>query len=90
MNLGLSGAMLGLALLIAMPASAPAAEPLVELAQAGKARISLAEATELAQKATGGRVLDAQPSQGGYRIKVLTPQGEVRVLFVDSQAGTIR
>ena len=40
--------------------------------------------------ATGGRVLDAKEGNGQYRIKVLTRNGEVRVVYVDAQTGEMR
>jgi uncharacterized membrane protein YkoI len=62
------------------------------VADAGKqARVSLSEATERVQKSTGGRVLSAQAvheeGRDLYRIKVLTPQGEVRVVYVNPATG---
>ena len=64
------------------------------LAESNKhASLSLNAATELVQKRTGGRVLAAQEvrEQGRamYRIKVISPQGEVRVVFVDAQTGGV-
>ena len=64
------------------------------LAESGKhASLSLNDATELVRKRTGGRVLAAQEvrEQGRamYRIKVITPQGEVRIVFVDAQTGNV-
>lgn len=53
-------------------------------------RISLDQAIAKVQRATGGRVLDARDVGGGYRIKVLTPDGEVRVVYVDARSGAIR
>ena len=44
--------------------------------------ISAAQAGEMARRQTGGRVLAVSPRDGGYRVKVLTPQGEVRYVFV--------
>jgi len=52
-------------------------------------RISLAQAVEAVQRATGGKVLDAKDLGGQYRIKVLTRSGEVRVVFVDAETGAI-
>jgi hypothetical protein len=42
-------------------------------------------AAERAHRDTGGRVLSPpqQQGQGDYRVKILTPQGEVRYLNVD-------
>jgi hypothetical protein len=54
------------------------------------ARISLEQAIRTVQRATGGRVLDAREVSGGYRIKVLTRRGEVRVVHVDAQTGEMR
>ena len=53
-------------------------------------RISLAEAIAQVQRETGGRVLDARDLGNQYRIKVLTPNGEVRVVYVDARAGERR
>ena len=44
--------------------------------------ISSARAAEIARKKTGGRVLAVKPSSKGYRVKVLTPSGEVRYVKV--------
>lgn len=41
------------------------------------------DAAEAARRETGGRVLDVKPGNGGYRVKVLTPKGEVRYVPVD-------
>jgi uncharacterized membrane protein YkoI len=54
------------------------------------ARVSLEQAIRTVQRATGGRVLDAREAPGGYRIKVLTRRGEVRVVHVDAQTGEMR
>jgi hypothetical protein len=44
--------------------------------------VTAAEAGEMARRQTGGRVLAVSPSDGGYRVKVLTPNGEVRYVFI--------
>jgi hypothetical protein len=44
--------------------------------------ISAAQAGEMARRQTGGRVLAVSPRDGGYRVKVLTPQGEVRYVII--------
>src|SRR6185436_17623458 len=68
----------------------------VRLAQndRGGARISMGQAMEIVQRSTGGRVLNAQEvnSDGrtGYRIKVITRSGEVRVVFVDARSGAMQ
>jgi uncharacterized membrane protein YkoI len=52
-------------------------------------RISLAQAIEAVQRATGGKVLDAKDLGSQYRIKVLTRNGEVRVVLVDAETGAM-
>jgi uncharacterized membrane protein YkoI len=52
-------------------------------------RITLAQAIEAVQRATGGKVLDAKDLGGQYRIKVLTRSGEVRVVLVDAETGAM-
>lgn len=44
--------------------------------------MSQEEAAQIARKRTGGRVLSVKPAKDGYRVKVLTPQGEVRYVPV--------
>ncbi|MFQ5936419.1 MAG: PepSY domain-containing protein [Acidiferrobacterales bacterium] len=55
--------------------------------------ISAEDAAALVQARTGGRVLavDTIQLQGRvvYRVKVLTPQGEVRVFLVDAATGAM-
>jgi len=53
-------------------------------------RVTLAQAIEAVQRATGGKVLDAKDLGGQYRIKVLTRSGEVRVVYVDAETGAMR
>jgi hypothetical protein len=60
------------------------------LRAAAERRVSLAQAVEIVQRATGGKVLDAKDLGGQYRIKVLTRGGEVRVVYVDAQTGAMR
>lgn len=72
------------------PVTRAADPPWTVLAQRPAARISLAEAAERVQAATGGRVLDARDEGAQYRIKVLTRQGEVRVVTVDARTGAMR
>ncbi|MBI5461796.1 MAG: PepSY domain-containing protein [Gammaproteobacteria bacterium] len=51
--------------------------------------MNLSEAVAEAEQRTGGRVLSAEPIDDGgqlfYRVKVLTPNGRVQVLFLDAQ-----
>ncbi|MDZ3821997.1 MAG: hypothetical protein U0S76_00170 [Pseudoxanthomonas sp.] len=55
---------------------------------------SLQHAIELVQQETGGRVLSADTVRAGprelYRIKVLTPDGRVRVVTKSSRGGPAR
>ena len=58
------------------------------------AGLSLNQAVQQVQQQTGGRVLSADPVQQGgrtyYRIKVLTPNGQVRIITVDAHSGSGR
>lgn len=49
--------------------------------------ISLDDAVERVRRDTGGRVLSAEPRDGRYRVKVLLPNGAVRVIDVDARSG---
>jgi hypothetical protein len=53
----------------------------------GNGRSGADAAAERARRDTGGRVLSVRPppqqDQGDYRVKILTPQGEVRYMNVD-------
>lgn len=68
----------------------------IHLAEAGRTqpRISMGDAMERVARATGGRVIQAQPAtvnaHEGYRIKVLTAHGEVRVVYVDGETGAMQ
>ena len=87
-----------LAGLLAWAALAPAQARRDERAPRGEASqrdgISLDEAVARVRQDTGGRVLAAETrSDGGrtiYRIKVLLPNGSVRVVNVDAQSGATR
>ena len=52
------------------------------------------DAAATAQRESGGRVLAVERSEGGgravWRVKVLTPRGEVRVILVDVATGQTR
>lgn len=69
------------ALLLAAPVQAPAQE---------RASLTLEEAVAKVQQETGGKILSADPRRLGrrteYRIKVLTPEGHVRVIAISSDA----
>jgi hypothetical protein len=43
---------------------------------------SESRASQQARQQTGGRVLGVSPSKDGYRVKILTPKGEVRSIQV--------
>ncbi|HSO83504.1 hypothetical protein [Thiocapsa sp.] len=49
-------------------------------------QMSPGQAEEAARRQTGGgRVLSVKPSDGGYQVKVLTPSGEVKYVFVSGR-----
>ncbi len=49
------------------------------------------DAAALAQRASGGRVLavekTGQDGHAVWRVKVLTPQGEVKIILIDAASG---
>ncbi|MFN2309737.1 MAG: PepSY domain-containing protein [Gammaproteobacteria bacterium] len=51
--------------------------------------MSLSEAVSEAERRTGGRVLTAAPREENgqlhYRVKVLTPDGRVQMLYIDAR-----
>ena len=55
------------------------------------AAVSRDEAAAIAQRETGGRVLAVERVESGgramWRVKVLTPRGDVRVVLVDMGGG---
>jgi len=70
-------------ILLAAPAWADRGRGGGDAPQGGQSRgITPAQAGEMARRQTGGRVLAVTAGDGGYRVKVLTPQGEVRYVFV--------
>ena len=48
---------------------------------------SPSEAADEARRRTGGQVLSVRKSGGGYEVKVLTPSGEVRMVFIPASGG---
>ncbi len=52
------------------------------------AEVSRDQAAAAAQRQTGGRVLSVEKTESGrraaWRVKVVTPKGEVRVVFIDA------
>jgi len=61
------------------------------LAAPAWADVSRDQAVAAAQQQTGGRVLSVDKTESGrrpvWRVKVVTPKGEVRVVFIDAGAG---
>jgi uncharacterized membrane protein YkoI len=55
------------------------------------AEVSRDEAAAVAQRETGGRVLAVERTDAGgraaWRVKVVTPRGEVRVIVIDAASG---
>jgi hypothetical protein len=51
------------------------------------AATTAAEAAEQARLQTGGRVLSVERGSGGWQVRVLTPAGEVRVVFIPGSGG---
>ncbi len=87
------------ALILPMAATAetwqpPSGRHQAESARPVPARITMGDAMNLVQRTFGGRVVQAQPAivngHEGYRIKVLTAHGEVRVVHVDGETGAIQ
>jgi uncharacterized membrane protein YkoI len=82
------------AITAAEPRHSPAQHHLAENGRSSQARITMGEAMDRVQKAFGGRVIQAQPAsvngREGYRIKILTSRGEVRVVHVDGETGAIQ
>lgn len=64
---------------------------LLALAMPAWADVSRDEAAAVAQRVTSGRVLSVARSQAGnrpvWRVKVVTAQGEVRVVLIDVATG---
>ena len=58
------------------------------------ADLSRDDAAEAAQRASGGRVLSVDRSESSgqpvWRVKVVTPAGEVRVIQLDVATGQVR
>ena len=64
--------------------------PAASFIRVAERAVSMRDAVSRVRQQTGGRVLDAQDRGNHYRIKVLTPEGEVRIFRVDAQTGAIR
>ena len=61
------------------------------LAAPAWASVSRDEAAAVVQRANGGRILSVEQSEAGgravWRVKVVTAQGEVRVILIDVASG---
>lgn len=64
---------------------------LMALSMPAWADVSRDDAATVAQKASGGRVLVVEKNEREgrpvWRVKVLTPQGEVKVILIDAASG---
>jgi len=67
----------------------PTGEPLLSVRDDGQGRISANEAVTIVQESSGGKILAVSRVQSGYRIKLLTRQGRVRIIHVDAFTGTM-
>lgn len=70
---------------------APICAALLLLASPAWADVGRDGAAAAAQRASGGRVLSVDKADAGgrpvWRVKVVTPRGEVRVILVDAASG---
>lgn len=62
---------------------------LIVLAAPAWADVSRDDAAAAAQRVAGGRVLSVERSGPVWRVKVLTAQGEVRVILIDAASGRV-
>ena len=64
---------------------------LMAIAMPAWADVSRDDAASTAQQASGGRVLSVEKTERDgrtiWRVKVLTPQGDVKVILVDAASG---
>ena len=69
----------------------PICAVLVVLAAPAWADLSRDDAAAVAQRLSSGRVLSVEKSESArrpvWRVKVVTPQGEVRVILIDVASG---
>ena len=70
---------------------APIIALLLVMASSARADVSRDDAVTMAQKIIGGRVLSVeltlQQEQRVWRVKVLTAQGEVKLILIDAASG---
>ncbi|MBI5259126.1 MAG: PepSY domain-containing protein [Burkholderiales bacterium] len=73
------------------PLLKPLCALLIVLATPAWADISRDEAAAAAQRVSNGRVLSVEKAESGrrpvWRVKILTAQGEVRVVLIDAASG---
>ncbi len=73
------------------PLLKPLCALLIVLAAPAWADVSRDEAAAAAQRVSQGRVLSVEKAESGrrpvWRVKVLTAQGEVRVILIDAENG---
>ena len=62
---------------------------LIALAAPAWADVSRDDAAATAQRVASGRVLSIEKTGPVWRVKVLTMQGEVRVILVDAASGRV-
>ena len=71
----------------------PVCALLIALAAPAWAEVSREQAAAAAQRATSGRVLSVEKAEADrrpvWRVKVLTAQGEVRVILIDAASGRV-
>ena len=71
----------------------PVCALLIVLAAPAWADVSRDEAAAAAQRATSGRVLSVEKAEADrrpvWRVKVLTAQGEVKVILIDAASGRV-
>jgi uncharacterized membrane protein YkoI len=70
---------------------APVCALLIAFAGPAWADISRDEAAAMAQRVSAGRVLSVEKAESGrrpvWRVKILSPQGEVRIILIDAASG---
>ncbi len=83
----------GLALRLATPLAAPVFALLIALATPAWADVGRDEAAAAAQRVASGRVLSVDKTEAdrrpAWRVKVLTAQGDVRVILIDAATGRV-
>lgn len=75
------------------PLAAPLVAAMLAMSAPAWADIGRDQAAAVAQRASGGRVLSAEMAESGgrpvWRVKVLTAQGDVRIVLVDAATGRV-